>query len=203
MFNSEKSKIGIVILAAGNSSRLGHPKQLLKFKEKPLLDNVISEACKTINSIVVVVFGSNHELIENEITNSDVNKVFNPDWESGISSSIVKGLSKLLELNPDCQKCIFTVCDQPFLTASLFENLIQESQNHHKGIAASSYSDTLGTPVLFHQKYFSELLNLKGKQGAKKLLKKHADDVVPILFEKGSIDIDSKEDYDRFISLGK
>lgn len=201
MSNSEESKIGIVILAAGNSSRLGRPKQLLKFKEKSLLENVISEASKTKNSIVVVVFGSNHELIESEITDTKIEKVFNPEWESGISSSIVKGLSKLLELNPDCQKCIFTVCDQLFITTSLFENLIQKSQKNNKGIAASAYSETLGTPVLFHQKYFNELLELKGKSGAKKLIKKYADDVVSIHFEKGNIDIDTQEDYDQFISF--
>lgn len=201
MFNSEKDKIGIVILAAGNSSRLGRPKQLLKFKEKSLLENVISKASKIKNAIVVVVFGSNHELIQNEISNTAIEKVFNPEWESGISSSIVKGLSKLLELNPDCQKCIFTVCDQLFITTSLFENLIQESQKNNKGIAASYYSETLGTPVLFHQKYFSEVLELKGKTGAKKLIKKYADDVVSIHFEKGNIDIDTQEDYDQFVSF--
>ncbi|MFD1604638.1 NTP transferase domain-containing protein [Flavobacterium artemisiae] len=201
MSNLEESKIGIVILAAGNSSRLGRPKQLLKFKEKSLLENVISEASNTKNAIVVVVFGSNHELIESEITDTTIQKVFNPEWESGISSSITKGLSKLLELNPDCQKCIFTVCDQLFITTSLFENLIQKSQKNNKGIAASAYSETLGTPVLFHQKYFNELLELKGKAGAKKLIKKYADDVVSIHFEKGNVDIDTQEDYDQFISF--
>lgn len=200
MFNSEENNIAIVILAAGNSSRLGRPKQLLKFKGKSLLENVIFEALKMTNAIVVV-FGSNHELIENEITETTIKKVLNPEWESGMSSSIVKGLLTVLELNPNCQKCIFAVCDQPFVNATLFENLIQESQKTNSGIVASSYSETLGTPVLFHQKYFVELLELKGQEGAKKLIKKHAEDVASVSFEKGNIDIDTEEDYEKLSSL--
>ncbi|MBE8726176.1 nucleotidyltransferase family protein [Flavobacterium hungaricum] len=200
MFNSEKNTVGIVILAAGNSSRLGQPKQLLKFREKSLLENSILEASKTANSIVVAVLGSHHELIENEIPDAEITKILNSEWESGMASSIVKGLSKLLELDPDCEQCIFAVCDQPFITTSIFERLIAEFQKTNSGIIASAYSDILGTPVLFHRKYFTELLGLKGKEGAKKLLKKYSDDLVSVPFEKGSIDIDTEEDYNKLIS---
>lgn len=92
------------------------------------------------------------------------------------------------------------VCDQPFVTSAVFENLISESKKTGKEIAASAYSETLGTPVLFHKKYFPELLALKGKEGAKKLIKKYAEDVVAVPFEKGNIDIDTEEDYNQLIS---
>lgn len=197
MEQKSQNKTGIVILAAGNSSRLGRPKQLLEFKESTLLKNTILEALKVTNSFVIVVTGSNHNVIEKELELPEINFSFNPEWESGMSSSIVKGLDELLHINADCEQCIFAVCDQPFVTSLVFENLINEYYKTEKGIAASAYSETLGTPVLFHQKYFKELLELEGQEGAKKLIKNNADDVVSVSFEKGNIDIDTEEDYKK------
>ena len=200
MENKFHHRIGIIILAAGNSSRLGRPKQLLQYKESTLLKNTISEALKVEHSFVIVVTGSNHDLIVKELNSPEIIFSFNCNWEHGMSSSIAKGLNELLLLNPDCEKCILAVCDQPFVTSSIFENLIFESDKTGKGIAASSYSVTLGTPVLFQKKYFQELLELKGQEGAKKLIKKYAKDVVSVPFEKGNIDIDTEEDYSQLIS---
>ncbi len=196
-------KTGIIILAAGNSSRLDRPKQLLKYKESTLLKNTISEALKVENSSVIVVTGSNHEVIEKEISVPEITFSFNQYWETGMSSSIVKGVSQLLAINPHCEQCILSVCDQPFVTSFIFESLILESNKTKKGIAASAYSETLGTPVLFQKKYFQELLELKGKEGAKKLIKKYIGDVVSVPFEKGNIDIDTEEDYSKLISFDK
>lgn len=194
------NKNAIIILAAGNSSRLGRPKQLLEYKETTLLKNTISEALKVENSFVILVTGSNNNLIEKELNSSEISIAFNSEWESGMSSSIIKGIQEVLYLNSDCESCILTVCDQPFVTSSVFENLMKESERAKKGIAASAYSETLGTPVLFHKKYFEELLELKGQEGAKKLIKKYAEDVASVLFEKGNIDIDTEEDYEKLIS---
>ena len=200
MENRYQNKIGIIILAAGNSSRLGRPKQLLEYKESTLLKNTVSEALKVENSFIIVVTGSNHDLIEKELNLTDITFAFNSEWENGMSSSIVKGISELLLLNPKCEKCILAVCDQPFVTHTVFENLITQANKTKKGIAASAYSETLGTPVLFHKKYFHELLELKGQEGAKKLIKKYTEDVVSVFFEKGNIDIDTEEDYFKLIS---
>lgn len=193
-------KTAIVILAAGNSSRLGKPKQLLSYKNTSLLKNTILQASLAPNTVIIVVTGANHELVEKEIAASKATIIFNPDWQSGMSTSISKGLTEILRLYPEIEKCIFAVCDQPFVTTGIFENLISEHNTTKNGIVASSYSDTLGTPVLFHKKYFNELLNLKGQEGAKKIINKFHDDTVSILFEKGNIDIDKEEDYLKLIS---
>lgn len=195
-----QNKTAIIILAAGNSSRLGRPKQLLEYKDSTLLKNTISEALKVPNSFTIVVTGANHNEVQKELNTTEINICFNPEWENGMSSSIVKGLNELLLLKPDCEECIFAVCDQPFVTNLVFENLISEYHKTKKGIIASAYSETLGTPVLFHKKYFNELLELKGQEGAKKIIKKYQDDVVSIPFEKGNIDIDTEEDYNKLIS---
>ncbi|KQB40072.1 NTP transferase domain-containing protein [Flavobacterium aquidurense] len=190
-------KTAIIILAAGSSSRLGHPKQLLAYKNTTLLKNTIKEASSVDNTFVIVVTGSNRELIEKELHFFDIKITYNPEWESGMSSSINKGLTELLLLYPDCETCIFAVCDQPYVTHIIFENLIAEYQKTNKGIVASSYAETLGTPILFDKKYFSNLLQLEGQEGAKKIINKFPDDVASIPFEKGNIDIDTPEDYSK------
>ena len=193
-------KTGIIILAAGNSSRLGQPKQLLTFKDTTLLKNTIEAASLLPNAIVVVVIGSRHELMIKELDSSKIKISFNENWEFGMSSSIVKGMNDLLLINPDIEKCIISVCDQPFISHSVFENLIEEYNKEGKGIVASSYAETVGTPVLFDKKYFKDLLELKGQEGAKKILAKFQNDLNTVSFERGNIDIDTPEDYDKLIA---
>ena len=191
---------GIIILAAGNSSRLGQPKQLLRYKDTTFLEYIIGEASVIKEAAVIVVTGANHELIEKEIDASKIKIAFNPDWESGMSSSINTGLNKALQLFPEIEKCILAVCDQPFVSHSIFENLIAEYHKTKKGIVASSYAETVGTPVLFAKEYFNELLRLKGQEGAKKIINGFLEDTASTPFEKGNIDIDTEEDYNKLIS---
>lgn len=191
---------GIIILAAGNSSRLGQPKQLLRYKDTTFLEYIIGEASVIKEAAVIVVTGANHELIEKEIDASKIKIAFNPDWELGMSSSINTGLNKALQLFPEIEKCILAVCDQPFVSHSIFENLITEYHKTKKGIVASSYAETVGTPVLFAKEYFDELLRLKGQEGAKKIINRFLEDTASIPFEKGNIDIDTEEDYNKLIS---
>lgn len=191
---------GIVILAAGNSSRLGYPKQLLGFKDSTLLKNTIAEAFLVPDVAIIVVTGANNQLIEEELDPSRIKICFNPDWEKGMSSSIVNGLSALLRLYPDCENCIFAVCDQPYVSSLVFESLIQEHFKTGKGIVASYYAETLGTPVLFNKKYFTELATLQGQEGAKKIINRFLEDITSVSFEKGNIDIDTEDDYNKLIS---
>jgi molybdenum cofactor cytidylyltransferase len=195
-----ESRTGIIILAAGNSSRLGQPKQLLPYKNTTLLDNIITQASLVHNSVVMVVTGSNHELILSEKQSDQTLLYFNPDWESGMSTSIHTGITKLQEFFPEIEKCIFAVCDQPHVSSIVFENLIKAFYNEKKGIAASAYADTLGTPVLFDKKYFSRLQELKGQEGAKKIINAFLDDTAAVPFEKGNIDIDTPQDYHNLLN---
>jgi len=193
-------KTGIIILAAGSSSRLGQPKQLLSYQHKSLLDNTIEEAKKATDGLVLVILGGNRVQIEENIDHSGIRIVGNPDWEEGISSSIRLGLAKAGEENEDLDRVILTVCDQPFITAEIFRGLISKEASSGKGIVASSYGGTLGTPVLFDKRYFSELSLLKGAEGAKKVITKFKDTVAAVAFEKGEIDIDTPEDYNRLLN---
>lgn len=189
---------GILILAAGNSSRLGEPKQLLNFKGKSLLLHVTQQALEVTKSVVVVT-GSNHHQIKKEIENLKAVIIENTNWNEGMASSINVGLNQILTLFPNIESCIISVCDQPFIEASVFTELISKQKESQNGIVASQYSEILGTPVLFTKKYFEDLLSLSGQEGAKKLLQKFKNDIAEINFEKGAIDIDTEDDYQQLI----
>jgi len=189
---------GIIILAAGNSSRLGEPKQLLNFNGKTLLRNVVDEA-KKVSELIIVVTGSGHTEVVKEIEDLEVKVVENINWVEGMGSSIKVGIIQLLNQFPKVQNVIISVCDQPFIKASVFSDLIQKQKDSQKGIVASKYSDTLGTPVLFTKKYFQQLSGLSGQEGAKKMIQKFKGDIAEISFERGAIDIDTQNDYQKLI----
>lgn len=191
---------GIIILAAGSSSRLGQPKQLLEYKGTTFLNRIVLEAVNFANSAVVVVTGFNRSIID-EAIKSNVLTCHNPEWEEGMASSIKTGLRHLLLVYPQLRSCIITVCDQPYLDATIFEQLTLKQQQTAKGIVACAYAESSGVPVLFTRNYFDALLHLEGQEGARKLLAKYKDDVVTVPFKKGAIDIDTIDDYNKLINL--
>ncbi len=188
----------LIILAAGNSSRFGSIKQLLRLNDKTLLQHVIDEAARA-GAPIVLVTGANASEISASIGRSKVQIVYNKDWEKGMASGIVTGVGRAIALHNDVDKIIITVCDQPLITYALFHQLYQTQSNSGKGIVACTYADTIGTPVLFTQKYFDHLIKLQGEEGAKKLLKTYREDVDTIDFPQGYIDIDTQEDYENLI----
>lgn len=203
MQKSLKNKYGIIILAAGNSSRMGKPKQLLVHHDKSLIRHILDESVEGVGSNVVVVLGADANLIEPELNDTKIILVQNAEWQQGMASSIRKGLSVILAMHPSLDGIILTVCDQPFVSAGLFKELIDLKENTNKEIIACAYDDTSGTPVLFSKKYFPELMTLNGTEGAKKLLMQHNEDLITISFPLGSTDIDTIEDYNRLNQIQK
>lgn len=185
----------IIILAAGGSSRLGSPKQLLPYSGKALLQKAIDNAKKCEPDQVIVVLGSRKQLIENEINHDGVIIVENQDWESGIASSIRTGINELKNISVNTDAAFLMACDQPFADENILQALIQEQARSGNAIVGSSYDNTKGIPALFHKNLFSDLLALEGDSGAKKLFEKYKELTSFVSFQKGGIDIDTSEDY--------
>jgi len=186
---------GIIILAAGSSSRLGKPKQNLVYKGQTLLQRAVATAVASVCKPVIVVLGANEEVIKPTIESDAINIIYNRDWQEGMASSIRSGINALQKIEPKAGSAILMLCDQPFVEAALLDELVQKRSG--KGIVVSGYNDTMGAPVLFDAAYFNELLLLKGQEGAKKLLLKYPDDLTTIQFPLGGIDIDTVEDYEK------
>lgn len=188
---------GVIILAAGASSRLGSPKQLLAYSGATLLQHSIKAAQSSFASSVLFVLGANADLIKSEINHTAANLVVNPDWKEGMASTIRCGLQTLAELHPETEAVIFMVADQPFVTAALLNNLMELNRNEQHSIVASKYGSTFGTPVLFTKRFFTELMELTGDVGAKSLVRKYMNEAAFVSFPKGEIDIDTVEDYKK------
>lgn len=186
---------GIIILAAGSSSRLGQPKQNLIFKGQTLLQRAIQAALRVNCGPVIVVLGGNADLIRPKLENLKVDIVFNDDWQEGMSSSIRSGIQHHQTDQPKITSVILMLCDQPFVNEDILQKLIAAGKPG--AIIASGYNDTMGPPAFFDGCYFPELLTLKGNEGAKHLMLKHKEKVITVPFDLGSIDIDTAEDFER------
>jgi len=189
----------VVILAGGQSKRLGSPKQLLQVEGTTLLERTISAAQELGDGPVVVVLGAHAELILPEVRQAGIEVILNTDWQEGMASSLRAGIRHVEARHPQIDGILFLVCDQPFLQADLLQRLINLQASADLPVAACRYGDRLGTPALFHQSVFSLLLDLKGDTGARKLLEGMADQVAVLDFEKGIYDIDTREDYERLL----
>ncbi len=194
--------VAIVILAAGASTRMGTPKQLLPYQGQNLLEHTIEKAITSLCKPVIVVLGANAQQIHSQINQDSVTVVENPHWHLGMGSSIRRGILFITNHYENIDAAIITVCDQPFLSTEIINNLVTTYYSTEKPIIACQYADTLGVPVLFSQQFFSELANLGETGGAKKLIHKYCDRVFPLPFPLGAVDIDTPQDYQQLQMTG-
>ena len=193
----------IILLAAGSSSRFGSPKQLAQFNGLSLIRHAILESLKVISDVIVVL-GANFTIIKKEIEHLPLQIEYNEDWEKGMASSIHCGMKALINKNPYAEAVIIVVCDQPFLSSTIIFELIKKYETTKKTIIACFYDDgTAGTPALFDKTFFNDLLSLEGQSGAKKIIAQNEKLIETISFPPGSIDIDTKEDYESFQNMTK
>ena len=186
---------GIIILAAGPSGRLGRPKQNLFFRGETLLHHAVGSALQTRCHTVFVVLGAFRDKIE--IADDDRLQVLvNPNWEEGMASSIRMAVQEV-ERIPEMDRVLMMVCDQPFVTSELLEEMLKTMDDSGKHIVACSYKDAIGVPVLFHRRLFPDLLELKGQEGAKGILMKHPEELTDVPFDLGMIDIDTLSDFEH------
>lgn len=190
--------IGIIILAAGASTRMGRPKQLLTWQGETLIRRAVQTALVSNCHSTVVVLGAYANEIRKEIEQLDVLIIENHNWQQGMSTSIRIGLKALLATNPNIQAALFMLVDQPLLTSAHLERLIDTRyQMPDASIFASFYNEKASVPALFHRKWFEQLLHLKGDQGARALFQAYPNEVLTIPFPDGAFDLDTPENYEQ------
>jgi len=190
----------ILMLAAGASTRMGQPKMFLTYKGKTFLQRT-AEAATAIGGHCFAVAGAVAGEITLALRPYGVRVINNPLWQNGMGSSIAAGIDGIQQSGNKPDAIIITVCDQPFISSGLLHQLITTQRSTGKGIIASAYNDTLGTPVLFMAAYFPQLAQLSGQQGAKKLLQQYQQDVASVPFPLGGFDIDTPEDYQKLQAI--
>ena len=184
--------IGIIVLAAGGSSRMGQPKQLLRWGDSTLLRTTLDAALQTHCAAVIAVLGAQYERIKAEVPPS-VHIVQNEKWQCGMHTSIASGVSALLRVNPAVRAGILTIADQPFIAPWIFGELAARYHLKGRPIWAASYANTLGTPALFDVQFFEELQALTNG-GAQRLIVKHSECTGVVPWPHGEFDVDTYED---------
>lgn len=191
---------GIIILAAGESARMGEPKQLLAYGVGTLLHHAIETALTLPGTPITVVLGAHAARIRAQLSDPRVFITENPDWRTGLGGSIRAGLNALLAAHPGLAATIFLLCDQPHISASHLGNLVTTHERTGRAIVASEYGGTLGVPALFSRALFPELLALNGIDGARQIIQRHRDLAIGVNFQPGAVDIDTPADYARLRS---
>jgi molybdenum cofactor cytidylyltransferase len=190
-----------VLLAAGASTRLGQPKQLLRlpaFGAVTLLDHTVGLAREAGAAPMLVVLGAHAEEIQLKCVLLDCILVRNEAWAEGMASSIRLGISAVMENAPDAAGAMVLVCDQPALSADHLRALLDAHRSDPETIAASYYAGRSGVPAIFPRVLFPALLELQGDRGARAILQQAGVAIQPIEFPGGELDLDSPEDCARF-----
>jgi molybdenum cofactor cytidylyltransferase len=183
--------IAAVVLAAGESSRIGQSKQLLEFRGKTLVRRALDAAIEASCSPLIVVTGDAHAEVKNALAATNAILVQNRQRRQGVGTSISAGIRYVIDNAPDVDAALLLVCDQPFVDRDVLSALIALHSKTGKPIVASRYADTLGVPALFHHSIFPELLRLSGDSGAKAIILSNRARVAEFSFPRGNIDIDT------------
>jgi molybdenum cofactor cytidylyltransferase len=200
VFESGSGVIGAVILAAGSSSRMGRPKQLLRFGGETLLTRAALAALGAACNPVIVVTGAHAEQTRGELRGLGVLEVENPRWEAGMGSSVSAGVLALLEAQPGTAAVVLMLCDQPLVNADVVAGLVASHRETGCEAVASRYGESYGVPALFARTLFDELARLEGHAGAKQVIGRHASRARFVPFPGGEFDVDTPDDFTRLLS---
>jgi molybdenum cofactor cytidylyltransferase len=192
-------RVSIVVLAAGASTRLGRPKQLLELDGEPMLRHTVRHALASAADGVVVVLGNVDGSISTAVGDLGQRVVVNPDFATGQSTSLVAGIHAVDER---AEAVIVMLGDQPTVELALLNRLIERFDEARPAIIQPVYEGVPGNPVLFRRDLFPELLAVTGDQGAREIIRSRKHQIDRI--DAGQVmppDVDTDEDYERLLEI--
>lgn len=189
------TRVAAVVLAAGDSTRMGWPKQLLRFDGESLVRRAARTALASQCAGVFVVLGAHAAAVARELDGLALTLVQNPQWQEGMSRSIRVAVEAVAAAQPRFDGLLIVLADQPAVTTALLDRLIAASPTAPAGLVACEYAGTVGAPALFARRHYDALRALHGDRGGKAVLIAYADAVVQIPFPPASIDLDTPADY--------
>ncbi|MGB1262644.1 MAG: nucleotidyltransferase family protein [Cognaticolwellia sp.] len=192
-----KDNVAIIVLAAGQSARLGQMKQLIKLKDKSLVEWQLAQALH-VSSQVYCVLGFNASQVQARIDHLPITTIINSTWSEGMASSIALGVGALI---PETKAVMIVLVDQWQLTSADLRQHISHWQAQPSAIVVAqtgnvtteNTEEKIGPPVIFPQHYFAELRQLTGQQGAKSLLTQYQDKLCKVPLAHAFIDVDTPE----------
>ncbi len=194
-----RSSVGGILLAAGASTRLGQPKQLLDFRGNPLVRHIAQQALASSLASLAVVVGHRAADIIAALAGLTIQVVENPSYGQGQSTSLRAGL---VSFPRDLSAALILLVDQPFIDVSLIDRLIGLYEESRALIVAPQFAGRRGNPVIFDRALFSELLTVVGDTGARDVIGRHRDRLVTLELPDDHVfqDVDTWEDYRKILA---
>jgi len=181
--------LSAIVLAAGQATRFGRPKQLVVLGEKPLLQHVLDNLAHSKIDDVVVVLGAHAGEIREQIQFGKARTILNPDYANGMSTSIQAGLRAI-----DAEAAMIVLADQPFIAARTFDALIDEYRRVKPSIVIPTFNGLRGNPVIVDRSLFAEMMEIRGDIGCRSIFGNHSVHLLPV-DDRGIVqDIDTPED---------
>jgi molybdenum cofactor cytidylyltransferase len=189
-----------LVLAAGESKRMGTPKMLLAYGESTIIETVVRRISESDISDLTVVIGADKEPVMKRLKGYNVRFVVNDSFREGMYSSVKCGFNAL---PADTDAVIVFLGDQPMIKAEVINELIRAWKKSGRGIVIPIFHNKRGHPMLIDKKYMEEVLRLNPEKGLRSILALHEDDIFEMETETASVirDIDTASDYQREISM--
>lgn len=195
--------ISAILLAAGQSTRMGRPKQLLPWKGKPLLHHSLESIIGSDADEAILVLGHEADRIRETLPALPIKIVINPDYNEGMASSLRQGL---LAMDPGSEAFMVFLADQPGIGPEIINALIRAFRNAdpRRGIVRPVYRGRRGHPVLIGARYLKEALQLRGDVGARRILMDHPGDILEVDVDQDAVlkDIDTPDEYREYAEHG-
>ncbi|MGL4609286.1 MAG: nucleotidyltransferase family protein [Trueperaceae bacterium] len=188
--------VAAIILAGGESKRMGSPKLILEFQGLSLLLQAIHKA-NSVSAKTFVVVGKYTDLYRAEAEKTDVKVLENTAWQEGLASSLRTGIQAL---TPGIEATLVLLADQPFVPVDHLHLLLKTWQESQVQLVFSRYQNTLGAPCVIDQSLFEEVNTLRGDKGARALVNEGVR-VAEVELE-GFQDVDTLEDLARLDKIG-
>ncbi len=188
--------IWAVVLAAGESRRMGRPKLLLPYGEETIIEKVVRKVVASKVDGTVVVLGAERERMEEKVRPFAVKTIFNREYGSGMFSSVLCGLGALPRA---ARAAVLVLADQPGIPTEVIDRLVDAFRMRKRGLVVPVYRKRRGHPLLLDLKYHREVAALSPEVGLRGLLRSHPEDILEVRVSNPGIlrDIDSPEDYQR------
>jgi molybdenum cofactor cytidylyltransferase len=188
---------GLIILAAGASTRMGRPKQLLPWNGRTFLRHACETALATSLRPVLVVLGCEAAACAQELAGIEVELTTNLHWPQGMGTSVSCGIAALERNTPDASGALVMLVDQPDLTSSFLESILAQWLKGDHAIAATQYAEGGGVPALFSRAFFSELKTLNSDRGARQIIARDKSRVVLLKPQGELADLDTPEVFEQ------
>jgi molybdenum cofactor cytidylyltransferase len=199
------SRVGAVVLAAGSSSRMGEPKQLLPLADNTVLGRTLENLLVAKVDEIVLVLGSSAQTIRQRIADSPIKRLkffLNPEYAQGMATSLRVGLAGL-DGNTDA--ALIVLADQPFIRTETFDRIMDQYRHSEAQIVIPMFQGSRGNPVLLDRSVFHEVMALCGDIGCRAIFGNHLDEIIKVEVNDIGVllDIDNKEDYERLRNFGQ